>query len=127
MAKQVMNEAMELVLIKEQMKQLDDQMKRILSHIESEQRVSVNQGKLIDQIKSSMDTQTELLKMNLQNQQRMVDNHQLILLNSGKGLTYEVDRLKQRINNSKEAKAYNIALFGLIISILGVLASLLMK
>lgn len=125
MGKRTTDETMELALIKQRLEQLDEQTKRILSHIESEQRVSINQGKLIDQLRYSVEMQNAMVQKSIDNQMEIIKRHEAILLNGGKGLTFEVDRLKHRITNMKDARATVIAVIGVIISVLGVVIKLI--
>ncbi|HET9135139.1 MAG TPA: hypothetical protein VFO76_00770 [Candidatus Kapabacteria bacterium] len=80
-----------------------DQLQRLISHFESEQRNTVNQGKRIDDCRKDID---RMLK-----QQEKYDG---LLFNSGKGLAFEVDRLKSNRIGWKDV----LYIIGFILSIL---------
>lgn len=99
------NVEVRLRLVEVATENLDLQNKRFVSHLESEQRVSQNQGKLIDANTRTSETQ-----------QKILEKHELILLNSGRGILFRIDRLEQRNEGSKNRLYAILSIVSVIIS-----------
>ncbi len=84
-----------------------DQLQRLVSHFESEQRNSVNQGKRIDNCQKDID---RILKQQ--------EKYDALLFNSGKGLVFEVDRLKEGKKSQRHIWKDVLYIAGLVISII---------
>lgn len=80
----------ELELLKQECTHLKDQMNRLISHVESEQRVYGQHGKRIDQQERT-----------ITNLQTLVDKLDNILRNGNGGMQLRVDRLEQREKESR--------------------------
>jgi phosphoglycerate dehydrogenase-like enzyme len=102
----------EFELLKQEVQHIDGQFKRFVSHLESEQRVYNGHRALIDYNKTMLDIH-----------QKSLEKHEAILINSGRGLLFDVDRLKQRAESSKS----NIALWISIISAAAAIISIVLR
>ena len=99
-----------MIDIEHRMKRLEEQSEHRNALYESEQRVSLGQGKRID----SNENKSEW-------HQKAIERFEITLFNTGKGLTYQVDRLIQRMENNKSSLALWISLAAAIGSILAII------
>lgn len=102
----------EITLLNERYEKLYDQSEHIKGLYVSEQRVSVNQGKRIDQNFHMIETI-----------QKVMEKHERMLTNNGRGLLFDVDRLKQRAENNKA----NLALWISLISTAAAIISIIVR
>lgn len=105
----------------------DSQDRRIVSHVESEQRNTASNSKRIDALEKINDRQ-----------QAQVDKHDKILLNSGQGMSLRVDRLEvamaqlhKEFSTAKEAKRdgfrWNVnTVLNILIALTSIVMTLLM-
>jgi len=100
----------ELAVIRERIQNGKDQTARLISHIESEQRVSNNHEKRISNIEDGF-----------KRTQGSVDKIEGLLFNTGKGMVFGLDRLQRDSDEKKDTSRWNA---GLIISIISALISL---
>jgi len=83
-----------------------DQLNRFVSHLESEQRVTGNISTRVGDIKSIVDRID-----------RVIERHERILLNDGKGMIVRIDRLEQMASNNKSRTTTWISVVSLLTSI----------
>lgn len=83
-----------------------DQLNRFVSHLESEQRVTGNISSRVGDIKSIVDRID-----------RVIERHERLLLNDGKGLVVRMDRLDQITSNNKNRVATLISIISLLTSV----------
>lgn len=103
------NSKIELAILKERLQALQDQLKRLISHVDSEQRVSTNISKRVDQLEFQSNNIFEA-----------IEKHNKILLNEGKGLSMRIDRMEQ----SAIGKRYRLTVwFGTISILLSLIAA----
>ncbi len=79
-----------LLVLEERLEGNSIQTKRLISHIESEQRVSGNHEKRIDALEKSFDRM-----------QKQIDKHEMVLYNTGKGLIVDVKELQTTRKESR--------------------------
>lgn len=104
----------DIILLQEKFKNHDDQIKHIIALYESEQRGRNNIYKRIDQAEYTFKGNDDLLK-----------KHERILLNEGKGLSYEVDRLKRLQENKKSYLITWISILSLLTSVVAIILMML--
>lgn len=96
-----------LLLLEKSNEHLEVQLKRLISHVESEQRVTGNISKRVDQV------------------EKLTDKHEKMLINTGQGLMFRIDRIEQRSENSKSSLNTWLSVFALIISLISVIVMIL--
>lgn len=101
---------MEYQLLKQDVENIKTQIHRFVAHLESEQRVYGGHRTLIDYNKTIIDMH-----------QKLIEKHETMLLNSGRGLMFDVDRLKQRAESNKANIALWISLAGLAAAIISII------
>jgi hypothetical protein len=99
-----------MIELEHRMERLEEQSEHRDSLYESEQRVSVGQGKRIDSN-----------ELKIEWHQKAIERFEITLFNTGKGLTYQVDRLIQRVENNKASLALWISVVSVIGSILAII------
>ena len=103
----------DIILLQEKFKNHDDQLKHMIALYESEQRGRVVINKRIDQAEYTFKMNDELIK-----------KHEKMLLNDGRGLSYEVDRLKRLQENKKSAVVTWISVLSLLTSMAAIIIML---
>lgn len=102
----------EYQLLKQDVENIKTQINRFVSHLESEQRVYGGHRTLIDYNKTIIDMH-----------QKLIEKHESMLINNGRGLMFDVDRLKQRAENNKA----NLALWISLISTAAAIISIIIR
>jgi hypothetical protein len=94
-----------IILLEKEVEGLNTQLKRFISHVESEQRVTTNISKRVDSIEN------------------LTDKHEKMLINTGQGVMFRVDRMEQRESRSKSSIQMWISVLAIIISVLTLIAT----
>jgi hypothetical protein len=107
-------EESEKALVNEKLDNLKTQVARLISHFESEQRVTGNISKRVSETEFYQKSHLE-----------KIEKFERILLNEGKGMTYRIDRLERMIESKKDNTRVIIqnvlTVAALIISIIAIL------
>lgn len=104
-----------LAILEERTSNQKDQLGRVSSHLDSEQRVSQNHDKRI----GSTENRLERIE-------RRHDNYDKILFNSGEGILVKLDRIIQRDEQKeKEAKKFHLN-FANILAIISIVANMVL-
>jgi hypothetical protein len=98
-----------LVLLEKGQEHTDFQLKRFMSHLESEQRVTNNISKRVDA------------------SEKLVDKHEKMLINDGRGLMFRMDRIEQREAASKSNLHTWFSVLSLIISLVALIIMMYVK
>ncbi len=98
----------ELALIKQQCENLDTQLKRLVSHLESEQRVYGETSRRVGDLNHSIQTM-----------QKLIEKLDSIIINGGNGLLMRVDRIEQREKESKNRIFMWVSIASVLISLGG--------
>lgn len=96
----------DVLLLKERSENFKDQLGRFVSHLESEQRVTGNISKRVDEANYLIRSVDELVK-----------KHEKLLLNEGKGLSYRIDRIENLLEIRKNNTGMWMGIISLITSI----------
>lgn len=104
----------QIVLLQERLDNLKSQQARLISHFESEQRVSVSQGKRIDQ------NIRELERL-----QKDIEKLDKVVFNGGQGVSVRLDRLEQQQRANDNRTDRWIAVGAILISLLSVLIQII--
>lgn len=81
----------EIALIHERQENLKSQVARFISHLESEQRVTGNISKRVDDANRNIETHAKQL-----------EKYDSIIFNKGRGLIFDVDRLVRMSESNKD-------------------------
>lgn len=100
------NFEVDLLLLKERSENFKDQLMRFVSHLESEQRVTGNISKRVDEANYLIKTVDELVK-----------KHEKLLLNEGRGLAYRIDRIENALLHRKSSGTVWMNIISLAISL----------
>lgn len=107
--------ALNAEVVEERLINIQTQLNRFIAHLESEQRISVNQGKAIDRLEKWLD---RLEKGN--------DKHEKILYNGGEGIIRRVDHIIQaEVLREKHAKKFQWT-FSNVLAIASLLSTILL-
>lgn len=101
-----MDNEKEIAILNERTENLKDRIARFTSHLESEQRVTGNISKRVDQVELTQKYHQELLS-----------KFDRMLLNEGRGLTFKVDRLEHQEKNRRWNVGVIMGIFSLLVSI----------
>lgn len=100
----------DVLLLIERCENFKDQLNRFVSHLESEQRVTGNISKRVDEANYLIKSIDDICK-----------KHERILLNEGKGISYRIDRLERMQDNRKTAFNSWFSVLSLLISLMALL------
>lgn len=101
----ISEEQHKLLLLERDLKDIDSQVKRLVSHLESEQRVTGNISKRVDTV------------------EKLHEKHESMLINSGKGLMFRMNNIEQR----EQASRSNLTTWVSILALLIALGSMISK
>lgn len=107
-----MSDTVEYQLLKQDVENIKTQLNRFVAHLESEQRVYGGHRALIDYNKTILDVH-----------QKLIEKHESMLLNNGRGLLFDVDRLKQRAESNRA----NLALWISLVSTAAAIISIIIR
>jgi CRISPR/Cas system CMR subunit Cmr6 (Cas7 group RAMP superfamily) len=134
MDKEKLSLSQKISILNERQIAFTDQQKRFFSHIDSERAHFKTYSELINTIDANLKLQTALLEKDIKNNSATLNElkelwkkHDQLLINGGKGLVFEVDRINNKMSHNKEGRAAAIAIISVVISVLGVVIRYLQK
>lgn len=98
------------MLLEKEVEYLKVQSGRTVAHVDSEQRVRVEQGKRLDASIRDVDRLKDDLRREIDRLSKQNEKHESMLVNGGHGLTYRVDRIEQRQKSNRDTVALFISI-----------------